>query len=275
MAMELVSIQKEWSKQTGVHRDYLELASLVSMGKEKQSQVLALEQLSILLASVKQTEALKVCLDMALLVFMERGKLSQVMDMEDMELLLSLSPNLTMAMDTTHNLIHMDITLEVMEREMLSQVMELALLDMVLLLQLSILMVSVLKTEVFSLARERLNQVMELGMVLLPLPSIHMVVPAQITELPKAFPAMDIMVMERDQLNLVMGSVLQFQQLVSQLSSKADHTTMVLMVITLTMFMERDLLNQDISLELIQANSMFQNPIPAMESMLPTLIKNC
>merc|ERR1719378_1446802 len=135
----------------------------------------------------------------------------------------------------------MDITLEVMEREMLSQVMKLALLDMVLLL----------------------------------LPSIHMVVPAQITELPKAFPAMDIMVIERDQLNLVMGSVLQFQQLVSQLSSKADHTTMVLMVITLTMFMERDLLNQDISLELIQANSMFQNPIPAMESMLPTLIKNC
>merc|ERR1719481_879962 len=127
----------------------------------------------------------------------------------------------------------MDITLEVMEREMLSQVMELALLGMVLLLQLSILMVSVLKTEVFSLAREKLNQVMELGMVLLPLPSIHMVVPAQITELPKAFPAMDIMVMERDQL-----------QLVSQLSSKADHTTMVLMVITLTMFMERDLLNQ-------------------------------
>jgi len=313
MAMELESIPQVWSKQTGVHRDYLELASLVTMAKEKLNQAMAMELLSILLASVKQTEVLKVCLDMALLVFMERGKLNQamvmeqqsillasvkltevlkgyldmalvsmakemlnqVMDMEDMELLLSLSPNLTMAMDTTHNLIPMDITLEVMEREMLSQVMELALLDMVLLLQLSILMVSVLKTEVFSLARERLNQVMELGMVLLPLPSIHMVVPAQITELPKAFPAMDIMVMESDQLNLVMESVLQFQQLVSQLSSKADHTTMVLMVTILTMFMERGLLNQDISMELIQANSMFQSPIPAMESMLPTPIKDC
>merc|ERR1712189_5310 len=103
-----------------------ELASLVSMAKEKQSQAMAMELLSILLASVKQTEVLKVCLDMVLLVFMERGMLSQVMDMEDMELLLSLSPNLTMAMDTTHNLIPMDITLEVMEREMLSQVMELA-----------------------------------------------------------------------------------------------------------------------------------------------------
>merc|ERR1711931_75581 len=120
------------------------------------------------------------------------------------------------------------------------------------------------------MAKEKQSRAMAMELL-----SIHMVVPAQITELPKAFPAMDIMVMERDQLNLVMDSVLQSQQLVSQLSSKADHTTMVLMVITLTMFMERDLLNQDISLELIQANSMFQNPIPAMESMLPTLIKNC
>ena len=71
------------------------------------------------------------------------------------------------------------------------------------------------------------------------------------------------------QLNQVMESV------VSQLSSKADHTTMVLMVTTLTMFMERDLLNQDISMELIQVNNMFQGPIPAMELMLPTPIKDC
>ena len=226
MAMELVSIQQEWSKQTGVHRDYLELASLVSMGKEKQSQVLALEQLSIQLASVKQTEALKVCLDMALLVFMERGKLSQVMALEQLFILLA-SAKLT----------------EVLR----------VCLDM----------------ELVSMAKEMLSLVMELDMVLLLLPSIHMVVPAQITELLKDFPAMDILVMENDQLNQVMESV------VSQLSSKADHTTMVLMVITLTMFMERDLLNQDISMELIQVNNMFQGPIPAMELMLPTPIKDC
>merc|ERR1719378_754719 len=259
------------TKQTGVHRDYLEsLASLVTMAKEKLRQAMAMELLSILLASVKQTEALKVYLDMALLVFMERGKLNQamvmeqqsillasvkltevlkgyldmalvsmakemliqVMDMVDMELHLFLSLNLTMAMDIIHNLIPMDTTLEVMARETLS-------LDM------------------------------ELDMVLLLLPSIHMVVPAQITELLKDFPAMDILVMENDQLNQVMESV------VSQLSSKADHTTMVLMVTTLTMFMERDLLNQDISMELIQVNNMFQGPIPAMELMLPTPIKDC
>ena len=88
--------------------------------------------------------------------------------------------------------------------------------------------------------RERLNQVMELDMDLLPLLSIHMEDQAPTTELPKDFPAMDIMDTERDLLNLVMESV----ELVSLLFSKAVHTIMDLMDITLTMFMERDPLNQ-------------------------------
>ena len=157
-----------------------------------------------------------------------------------------------------------------MERGKLSQVMA---LEQLFILLASAKLTEVLRVcldmELVSMAKEMLSLVMELDMVLLLLPSIHMVVPAQITELLKDFPAMDILVMENDQLNQVMESV------VSQLSSKADHTTMVLMVTTLTMFMERDLLNQDISMELIQVNNMFQGPIPAMELMLPTPIKDC
>ena len=66
MDMELESIPQVWSKQTGVHREHLELASLVSMAKEKQSQAMAMELLSILPALAKLTEVLKVYLDLAL-----------------------------------------------------------------------------------------------------------------------------------------------------------------------------------------------------------------
>merc|ERR1712243_31637 len=221
----------------GVHRVYQALASLVSMARGKLSQAMATELPSIQLALVKLTELLKVCLGMVL-VSMAKEMLSQVMDMVATELLQFLSLNLIMAMDITLNLTPMDITLEVMERERLSQDM---VLDMVLLLH----------------------------------PSTHMEVPVPDTELHKDFPAMDIMDMERDQLNQVMESVLLFQLLVSHLFSKADHITMDHMVIILTMFMERDLLIQDTSMVSIQANSMFQNLIPAMESMLPTPIKDC
>jgi len=121
------------------------------------------------------------------------------------------------------------------------------------------------------MVREKQSQVMELVMVLLPHLSIHMVDPAQTTELPKDFPVMDIMVMERDPQSQVMDLVV----LVTLLSNKAVHIIMVPMAITSTMFMERGLLSQDTFMESTTVNSMFQDPTPAMVSMLPTLIEDC
>ena len=68
---------------------------------------------------------------------------------------------------------------------------------------------------------------------------------------------------------------MQFQPLEFHLFSKADLTTMVLMDITSTMFMERDLLNLDIFMESITVNNMSVNHILAMQSMLPILIEFC
>ena len=147
---------------------------------------------------------------------------------------------------------------------------------MVLLPQLSIQMVLAPQIEahrVFQLMvmeRETLSQVMELVTVLLPHLFTHMEDQALTTEPPKDFPVMDIMDMERDQLSQVMELVL-----VSRLSNKAAHTTMDLMDIILTMFMERGLLNQDTFMESTTASSMFQDPTQAMVLMLPTLIKDC
>merc|ERR1719348_2532417 len=163
------------------------------MERERLNQATAMEPLSIQLVSAKQTEAHKERQDTELLVFMESGLQSLDMVMVVMVLPLSQSPSLIMAMDITHNLTAMDTTLEVMEREMQSQVME-------------------------------------LDMVLLPHLSILMEVPAQTTEPLKDFPVMDIMVMEKDQLNQVM----ELAVLVSHLSIKAVHTTMDLMDITST-----------------------------------------
>merc|ERR1719342_78256 len=118
--------------------------------------------------------------------------------------------------------------------------------------------------------RERLNQVMELVTVLLPHLSTHMEDQALTTEPLKDFPAMGITDTERDQLSQVMESVL-----VSQPFNKAAHTTMDLMDIISTMFMERDLLNHDTFMESTTASSLFQDPTLAMVLMLPTLIKDC
>jgi len=150
-------------------------------------------------------------------------------------------------------------------------------LVMVLPPQLSIQMVSAPLTEAHKVCllmvieRETQSQVMELDMVLLPHLSIHMVDPAQTTELPKDFPVMDIMVMERDPQSQVMDLAV----LVTLLFSKAVHTTMVPMATTSTMFMERGLLSQDTFMELTTVNSMFPDPTLAMVSMLPTLIEDC
>jgi len=148
---------------------------------------------------------------------------------------------------------------------------------MVLLPQLSIQMVSAPLTEAHKVCllmvmeREKQSQVMELVMVLLPHLSIHMVDPAQTTELPKDFPVMDIMVMERD----LQSQVMDLAVLVTLLSNKAVHIIMVPMAMISTMFMERGLLSQDTFMESTTVSSMFPDPTPAMVSILPTLIEDC
>merc|ERR1712243_441416 len=161
------------SKQTEVPRVCLVMELSAFMERERLNQATAMEPLSIQRVSAKQTEAHKEHQDTELLVFMERGLQILDMVMVVMALPLSQSPSLIMAMDITHNLTAMDTTLEVMERE-------------------------------------RLNQVMELDMVLLPHLSILMEAPARTTEPPKDFPLMDItstMFTERGLLSQVMELV--------------------------------------------------------------------
>ena len=125
-----------------------------------------------------------------------------------MELPLFLYHSLTMAMDITHNLTHMDTTLEDMARDQLILDMELASLDMALLQLHSIHMEELaplteapkdfqpMAMEFMEREMLMLSLAMELVMDLLPLPSIHMEDPAPTTEPHKDFPVMDTMDMD-------------------------------------------------------------------------------
>merc|ERR1719410_2118620 len=119
--------------------------------------------------------------------------------------------------------------------------------------------------------REMLSPVMDmvLVMVLPPLLSIHMVVPALPTEAPKVFldTAMVVTDMERDPLSQVTD-----MEADTPSSPKAVHTTMVPMDITLTTLMERDPLSPVTDMVVLTAASTSPDHTPTMASMLPTLI---